>query len=568
MVDRIRITQLVDLDLKSGKVDTSALDREFPKLLQNAFAKLPGAKAILSPDVELQPRFNTKNVIKQINDLLKLDKTGLNEKDQAAFRKTEGYQNLEKAVNKYAASLEHLSRISANTKFTPAFLEKANKIAQGILPPSAVNQKTLQDYRNYLTQLQQIFRQIQREYNNIYDTVGNRELKNAAQRLRYNQGKLAEVTTALQQKDLTQAEQARLVKLEARYKDKVAKEESVVAKYEEDGGSRRLVGASITPEFERLNQSIRDLVKGIDDANNQVKRGETKQRQDTTTLTEARQKVERLTPTAPNREELRRQLNAFTQAQLEELRSAVVAERNKLKAQAGTEELDRERYVVAERNKLKAQAGTEELDRERYAHLLNLQRDVNRRLRELNQAEDKALRAARRSENPAVQRGREYFNAAGQDPHRVEPIYRRDAIAYVQNQVETGQLELDRLTKQFGAYSPEVRKAQQELDKFRNAQALLNEEIRHSHPLLHQAGLLLAQFLRYAVGYGALYKLTQGFRDLAAAAVNLQDDLKGIQAITGTTSQEIDGLKEVIEQVATTSAFKIDDIAYPCSSWY
>lgn len=79
--------------------------------------------------------------------------------------------------------------------------------------------------------------------------------------------------------------------------------------------------------------------------------------------------------------------------------------------------------------------------------------------------------------------------------------------------------------------------------------------------VLASLGGVVGNFARYAIGYGALYKLTQGVQELIRAAIDLEDKLKTIQAISGSTNTEMTGLGETIKGIAKSSAFDFNDIA-------
>jgi len=165
-----------------------------------------------------------------------------------------------------------------------------------------------------------------------------------------------------------------------------------------------------------------------------------------------------------------------------------------------------------------------------------------------------------RRQDTSYQLGRAAYRASGGNVVAIPQESREDVRAYLEEQRRRAESLRDR-AYQSGQSPERVRNLTQRMHELGQAYREVNQEVAHGNPWLHQAGILLNNFLRYAVGYTILYKLIQGFKDLAAAAINLQDDLKGIQAITGTTSSEMVNMKKVIEEVATTSAFKIGDIA-------
>ncbi|MEB3209855.1 MAG: phage tail tape measure protein, partial [Leptolyngbyaceae bacterium] len=113
----------------------------------------------------------------------------------------------------------------------------------------------------------------------------------------------------------------------------------------------------------------------------------------------------------------------------------------------------------------------------------------------------------------------------------------------------------------------EVADLRKEEEKLHKVQNKLNKELREladaskvAHPFMQQLGRTLAGFMRYAFGYAALYRVTQTIRDMISATVGLEARLKEIQAITGSTTQDMADLSMEIRRIATTSAFDLQDI--------
>jgi TP901 family phage tail tape measure protein len=76
-----------------------------------------------------------------------------------------------------------------------------------------------------------------------------------------------------------------------------------------------------------------------------------------------------------------------------------------------------------------------------------------------------------------------------------------------------------------------------------------------------QAGALFRQFFRYALGYGALYKVLTGVRALTAGIVDLDTALKGIQAVTQATDKQMQSIETGIKNVALVTQFNAKEIA-------
>ncbi len=78
---------------------------------------------------------------------------------------------------------------------------------------------------------------------------------------------------------------------------------------------------------------------------------------------------------------------------------------------------------------------------------------------------------------------------------------------------------------------------------------------------MHGLSLTFQAFLRYALGYGALYQVLAGFTALARGVVDLDTELRNIQAVTNATDKEMSDLSNTIGQVATQTKFSVTEIA-------
>jgi len=89
----------------------------------------------------------------------------------------------------------------------------------------------------------------------------------------------------------------------------------------------------------------------------------------------------------------------------------------------------------------------------------------------------------------------------------------------------------------------------------------LNATSEKSSGRLGQVGLTLQAFLRYAIGYAALYQIVNGVTAVARSVVELDTELRNIQAITNSTDKEMSDLANTIGQVATQTKFSVTEIA-------
>ena len=117
------------------------------------------------------------------------------------------------------------------------------------------------------------------------------------------------------------------------------------------------------------------------------------------------------------------------------------------------------------------------------------------------------------------------------------------------------------MTPGIGADHEQTRQATEAAHRYGTELHQLSAAATHLHPIMDRLGGLFAQFARYAIGYGALYKITGALTSMGSAVVDLEDKMKGIQAITGSTSSEMETFGATIKQVATTSAFSLDEVA-------
>jgi TP901 family phage tail tape measure protein len=109
-------------------------------------------------------------------------------------------------------------------------------------------------------------------------------------------------------------------------------------------------------------------------------------------------------------------------------------------------------------------------------------------------------------------------------------------------------------TKQFKDAAKEVHSYGQALDTAK-------ERLSGHNTLLSQAGKLLQQFGRYGLGYAALYQALAGFKQLVTGIVNLDDELKSIQAISQATAEQMQTIETVIKRASLATKFSTQEIA-------
>lgn len=89
----------------------------------------------------------------------------------------------------------------------------------------------------------------------------------------------------------------------------------------------------------------------------------------------------------------------------------------------------------------------------------------------------------------------------------------------------------------------------------------LNARYRELHHPLAQTTLLFRQFLRYAIGYGALYRVVGALGALVKSVVELDKQLFSLQAISASTDSQMKLLELTIKKVAVTTKFTTNEIA-------
>lgn len=232
------------------------------------------------------------------------------------------------------------------------------------------------------------------------------------------------------------------------------------------------------------------------------------------------------------------------------------------------------RSVTTARAYRESAAGTDEASKaERlYLRLLAQELRLKKQIRDLDikrrEAERAPLPANRIGELRALvaqrRRGLAAIEAAGglgSVIHVPRESY-RDVQAYLRSEQERIAQRIDRGSSRRGGISPgEVEQLRRRYAELTLAINQLNTEMRANTGIMHQAGLTLRAFLRYAVGYAALYKVIDGIRALGSATIDLEDSLKQIQAITGTTNAQLDGLAGVIKETAKSTRFGLGDIS-------
>jgi TP901 family phage tail tape measure protein len=110
-------------------------------------------------------------------------------------------------------------------------------------------------------------------------------------------------------------------------------------------------------------------------------------------------------------------------------------------------------------------------------------------------------------------------------------------------------------------YAPHILRANAALREQSRAMSQLKNEYSSAHSPLSQMTRLMRQFFRYALGFGALYQVLNAVRALIAGVIDLDTQLRSIQAIIGATDDQMGSLEATIKRVAVTTKFTTREIS-------
>ncbi|WP_019865132.1 phage tail tape measure protein [Methylovulum miyakonense] len=113
----------------------------------------------------------------------------------------------------------------------------------------------------------------------------------------------------------------------------------------------------------------------------------------------------------------------------------------------------------------------------------------------------------------------------------------------------------------FKLLNDEYKKLGGRLPELQQGLKFVNSEMRGLAGFTHQAAIATQQFLRYAVLYGAGYKLLSGVGSLFSDTTGLDKALHAIQAISQASKNEMAIVEEAIKGVSEASQFSTSEIA-------
>jgi TP901 family phage tail tape measure protein len=198
-------------------------------------------------------------------------------------------------------------------------------------------------------------------------------------------------------------------------------------------------------------------------------------------------------------------------------------------------------------------------DADRYAKTIG---DVNQRLDDLASL-PKKVRTPDTIRSSLFPKGREIYENAGRVDGGLESLDQesaRKAQKYVAARLREQVEQARALTHAHGEGNQAARDAG---DGARKLAADLDVLTGAAKPAQQGMNLLqstLRSFLKYAVGYAALYGLAAAFMALAQSVVELQTEMLDIQAVTGSTDSQMARLGQTVLNVARNSKFSLIEL--------
>jgi TP901 family phage tail tape measure protein len=159
--------------------------------------------------------------------------------------------------------------------------------------------------------------------------------------------------------------------------------------------------------------------------------------------------------------------------------------------------------------------------------------------------------------------GKTIYENASRIPGGVESLAGNDAKqaqqyvkARLSEQIALGKA----LSKQHGENSEQAQAAGAAARKLGDDLTTLNAATKATSKGLGVVGSTLRSFLKYAVGYAALYGLAAAVGALARSVIDLQTAFLEIQAVTGSTDSQMSKLSQTVLDVAKNSKFSLKEL--------
>lgn len=160
-------------------------------------------------------------------------------------------------------------------------------------------------------------------------------------------------------------------------------------------------------------------------------------------------------------------------------------------------------------------------------------------------------RAGSNAEGEAIYRR---SGVIGLQPHEVQPVR-----GFLNSQISATKTALGAAIRTGDvqgaeAYRQSLAKLRQELQGLKQAQAQVGAETS-------KLSSLFSNFARYALGYGALYKLTGAFSAAAKEIVLFDKQMANLQAVSEATDSQMAAVSSSIKNLASSSSFSMNELA-------
>lgn len=137
---------------------------------------------------------------------------------------------------------------------------------------------------------------------------------------------------------------------------------------------------------------------------------------------------------------------------------------------------------------------------------------------------------------------------------------RDQARSYVQARLAESRRQYDILSRTMPATSPQVTAAAAAVREYEENLRRLNGTGAKTNEMMHGLGSAFKTFLKYAIIYQAMYQVVGAFAALARSVVNLQTEMLEIQAVTGSTVEQMQMLGSSVASVAQGSKFSLSEL--------
>lgn len=191
--------------------------------------------------------------------------------------------------------------------------------------------------------------------------------------------------------------------------------------------------------------------------------------------------------------------------------------------------------------------------------------DERRRVEQVNNA----LRERRRliSDNLKTGFGTQFVDTAGVQRgltalNQLQKEFRQLRAEAARTGKSTSELKrLDAILDRISRRRSGLKRLHGEFSKMERGLKDVSAAAREMNPHLGQSSLLVRQFFRYALGYGALYQMLGLVGQLTSGILELNKALFSIQAITASTDEQMVKISSSIKEVAVQTKFTTSEVA-------